>query len=74
MLLADIGVSTGFSTVDVEKRFRESPAGAAVKRVEVSPENNVFVYLSGEVEELHFQAVEVFDVANRSTVISEVIE
>ena len=60
MLLADIGVFTGFKTVDVERRLRSSRGGAAVKRVEVGPHNNVLVYLSGEVEDLHFQAVEIF--------------
>ena len=35
MLLADIGVFTGFQTADVEAQLRASPGGSAVKRVEV---------------------------------------
>ena len=35
MLLADIGVFTGFTTANVEAELRASPGGSAVKRVEV---------------------------------------
>ena len=36
MLLADIGVFTGFTTANVEAELRASPGGSAVKRVEVN--------------------------------------
>jgi hypothetical protein len=74
MLLADIGVFTGFVTAGVEQQLRASPGGWAVKRVEVGPYGNVLIYLSGEVEGLSFTALEVFAVANRVAATSKVID
>jgi hypothetical protein len=74
MLLADIGVFTGFQTADVEAQLRASPGGSAVKRVEAGPYGNVIIYLDGEVEDLRFTAHEVFAVANRSPANSKVID
>jgi CD109 antigen len=74
MLLADIGVFTGFTTANAEAQLRASPGGSAVKRVEAGPHGNVLVYLSGEVEDLRFTAQEAFAVKNRTPAHSKVID